>query len=250
MIKSGDVSSVHTAIDILINLSNGLTKLSDISRKLGRSKTTVHRIMKTLKSLDIVSQNPLNRQYSLGNSLFSIAYPLVISHQRLTLCALEEMKHLRDFSGETVIIYGRIGNKIVCLEELTSPHDIKYTVGKGSTLPLYAGSVARVFLSELDENEIAKIMRNIELTRFTANSITDKAVLIEKIREAKKQGYAITQSTYTEGTAGITVPLRNYVGPIALSILGPEERLMPKSMDVLKEMKNSAERISRSLLID
>lgn len=249
-VKPNKVNSVRLAVDVLKCLSDGSGRLSDISNRLGRSKSTVHRLLKTLEDSDIVSQDPWNKRYNLGNLLVSLAYPLVISHQRLTMCALEEMERLRDFSGETVVIYARVGSKITCLEEIPSRQAIKYTAGRGTALPLYTGSASRVLLSELKDSEIERILKGIDLVPFTANTITDKAVLLESIREARRQEFAMTRSTYSPGTAGVSILIKNYISPIALSVLGPEYRFVPKMMDVLEEMKKSANRISHRLLVE
>jgi DNA-binding IclR family transcriptional regulator len=47
------------------------------------------------------------------------------------------------------------------------------------------------------------------------------------------------------GSASISVPIRNYICPVALSILGPDNRFYLEVMlEFSKEMKESASRIS------
>ena len=244
MSRTSTIKSVRLAVDVLKCLGNDSERLSNISSRLGLSKSTVHRLLKTLEASGMVSQDSQNRRYQLGSLIISLASSLVLSHQRLTMCAFEDMKYMRDLSGETVVIYTRIGTQIICLEELPSEQGVKLAVGKDSRLPLHVGSASMVLLSELDDAEIEKIIKNVSFTPFTPNTITDKTVFMENIREVRKRGWAISRGTYALGAASVAVPIKDYFNPVALSILGPEARFAPKKMDVLKEMKESANRIS------
>ena len=59
----------------------------------------------------------------------------------------------------------------------------------------------------------------------------------------------ITFDETIEGSGGISVPIRNYVCPATLSIFGPKERFRKEViMSLVKEIKESAARISRKLL--
>lgn len=246
--KPGMIKSVRLAADVLKCLGDGSETLTNISSRLNLSKSTVHRLLRTLEASGMVSQDPRDRRYRLGGVIISLASSQVLSHQRLTTCAFEGMRYMRDFSGETVLIYTLIGTQIICLEELPSEQGVKLTVGKESHLPLHVGSAPMVLLSELDDHEIERIIKNVSFTPFTPNTITDKAVFMEKIGEVRRQGWAVSCGTYALGAASVAVPIKNYSSPVALSILAPEARFGPKVMDILEEMKESANRISIKLL--
>jgi hypothetical protein len=47
------------------------------------------------------------------------------------VCVFEDMKYLRDMSEETVVLHIRIGVQRICLEELESVQNIRFTAGKG-----------------------------------------------------------------------------------------------------------------------
>ena len=246
--KPGIVKSVRLAVDVLKCLGDGSEMLTKIASRLKLSKSTVHRLLKTLEASGMVSQDSRDRRYRLGSVIISLATSYDLSHQRLTACALEDMKYLRDISGETVHIYARIGAQIICLEELPSEQAVKLTVGKGSQLPLHVGSEPLILLSDLDDNEIERIIKNVSFTPFTPNTLTDKSVFIAKVREARRQGWAMSRGTYALGAASIAVLIKNYSSPVALSILGPEARFEPNMMDILEELKDRANRISTRLL--
>lgn len=60
-----------------------------------------------------------------------------------------------------------------------------------------------------------------------------------------KQKYAISIGEAHKGAVGISVPVRNYVCPVALCLLGPEFRF--NSIDLLDELRKSGDLISKKL---
>ena len=82
-----------------------------------------------------------------------------------------------------------------------------------------------------------------------ANEIIDKEILVSELKKIKEQGYVITIEETIEGSGGISVPIKNYVCPAALSVFGQKERFRKDViMSLVKEIKESAERVSKKLL--
>ena len=134
------IASITRGADILKTLSNGTDRVSDISTRLQLSKSTVHRLLKSLEMSGLVIQDPLTRRYYLGPLVLEFASRPLVAHQNLSICAFDEMRHLRDLTGETVLLHIRIGLERICIEELQSFENIKYAAGKGSVAPLYTGA--------------------------------------------------------------------------------------------------------------
>lgn len=242
------VSSIIKSTAILKTLSNGIDRIIDLSTKLHLSKSTTHRLLKTLEVSELVMQDPITRRYYLGPLILELASKHIISHQSLIICSNEEMNILRDLSKETVVLHVRIGLKRICLEELQSPESIKYTSGKGFIAPIYTGSAGKILLSELVDNEIQLLLNNIRFIPVGPNTITDREALLKELEKVRKQGYATSFGERVPGSASISVPIQGYLCPVALSVLGPDNRFSLNRMkDVLKAMKKSASRISKKL---
>jgi len=249
MVTPKIVNSITKGADILRSLSDGIDRISDLSSKLNLSKSTTHRLLKTLQKSEFVMQDPFTRRYYLGPLILKLASRPIIAHQNLIVCAFEEMKYLRDFSRETVVLHIRIGLERICLEELQSPENIKYTAGKGSVAPIYTGSAGKILLSELKNNELQLLVENLQLNPIGPHTITDKKILLKELEKVRKQGYSTSFGERIPGSASISVPIKNYICPVALSVLGPDNRFsLNMMMDVLKEMKKSSSRISKKLI--
>ena len=66
-----DISSIARAVEILKCLSDGSSKLTDISKKLSVNKATVDWILKTLENTGFATQDPVTRRYYFGPQIQS-----------------------------------------------------------------------------------------------------------------------------------------------------------------------------------
>ena len=71
--------------------------------------------------------------------------------------------------------------------------------------------------------------------------------MLQELRKVRRQGYSRSCGEVIKGAAAISVPVRGHVCPVALSIIGPENRFAPKMIAILEELKNSAKLISNKL---
>jgi len=247
MTGSKIINSIIKGGRVLRNLANEVDRVSDLSKELQLSKSTVHRLLKSLEMSGMVMQDPLTRRYYLGPLILELAAQPGIAHHGLTLCAFSEMKRLRDLCRETVLLHIRCGVERLCLDELQSLEQIKYTGGKGVSTPIYTGSAGKVLLSKLPDAELHVILENLTLVLLTPSTVKDKETLLTEVMKAREQGYAMSFGERTPGSASISVPVSNYICPVALSVLGPDNRFSSKMMTCLDDIKLSAARISNKL---
>jgi len=247
MTDSKIINSIIKGARILRSLANGIDRVSDLSKELQLSKSTTHRLLKSLEMAGMVMQDPLTRHYYLGPLILELAAQPTIAHQNLTICAFDEIKRLRDLSQETVLLHIRSGVERLCLDELQSLEKIKYTGGKGVSTPIYAGAAGKVLLAELRDDEVQAILNVLTFIPLTPHTIMDKGVLLAEVRKAREQGYATSFGERTPRRSAVSVPIRNYVCPVALSILGPDNRFSSEITAILDELKASSTRISDKL---
>jgi IclR family KDG regulon transcriptional repressor len=241
------VRAVVRTADVIKLLSDGPKGVVEIANNLNLGQATVHRLLQTLDVTGFAVQDPVSRKYGLGPLLWKIAASPYRMHDALVACAQEEMKYLREMTGETVGLYVRVGTQRILLEELESRHQIKYAVEKGYAAPLYAGAPGRVLLSVLKEHELKVIVNHMELPLVGPNAVASKSALMEKVAETRECGYAVSSGEWVPGAMALSVPVKNDVCPLALSVYGPDSRFT-NPMSILQEMLDCANRISNDIL--
>jgi DNA-binding IclR family transcriptional regulator len=242
--SSVKVKSIARVAEVLKCLSEGTGRIVDICKRLDLTKGTVHRLLKTLQISGFVVQDPLDRRYYLGPLLISLASGQLTAHQSLVICAFNDLHYLRDLTGETIGLQIRVGLQRMFLEGVPSKHIIRYAMEKGSVAPVHTGSGGKVLLSMLSEQELQVILHKIKPVSLTPYTISNVEQLKQEVEKARKQGYATSYGEHVLGSAAISVPVHDYICPVALSVFGPDTRF--KNVEsVLKEMKESAARISK-----
>jgi len=241
------VNSIGRAANILMLIKDDIGSLVDISHKLTLSKSTTHRLLKSLEVSGLVAQDPATQRYLLGHTFFSLALSPMRAHENLVICALEQMNYLRELTRESVGIFVRHGTERFCLEELSSLYSLSYAVGKGSTYPLYVGAIGKTILSQLPDKDLQVILDSMKLKPLASGTITDKATLMNEVEKARQQGYAMSFSERFEGSASIAIPVKNYGQVVVLNVYGPAIRFK-KPRDILPQLREAADRIADKLL--
>lgn len=245
MSPTKNVNTISRGAEILKILAEGSNRLEDIYPLARLNKSTTHRILKTLVSSGLAFQSPLNRNYYLGPLFLRLSSNPNVSHQMLILCSIEELTKLRDFSAETALIMIPNGDQRLVLKEVRSKQKIAFSLGNGSTTPIYVGSSGRILLSQYNNEDLNKILSKIDMDHVSPNTITDRNLLKKEIDKIRKKGFATSSGEQLPDSAGISAPVKGYFCPIALCVMGPKVRFKPTS--ALNQLRESANLISEKL---
>ncbi len=250
MSEQKNVNTIIKAADILRTITKGINQSSNIAGNLELSRSTTHRLLKTLQAAEFVIQDPITLRYSLGPFIHYLADYSNRYHHNLIFCALPEMEKLRNITGETIVLVIRVGLRRMYLEELPSFHPLKYAAGKGYSPPVYAGATGKVLLSQMPRPELLRLIDSISLEKIAANTITDRKALLNEIENIRRKGYAVSYSELVAGATSVAVPINNYSQPVAMCVLGPENRMENRIDEILRELRPSALAIEKSLRKD
>ena len=128
---------------------------------------------------------------------------------------------------ETAIFCARYGQTdCVTVETWDSPHDTRTFSGTGIVRPLTAGSSALAILAVLSEKDILSIIGSRRLVQHTPFAPSTRNQLLDKIKEIKRLGYAVSMRERDLDTGGIAAPVfngQNVVG--SLAVIGPVDRM-------------------------
>jgi DNA-binding IclR family transcriptional regulator len=235
-------------VNILVCLSKDIGTVTDIANCCNLSKPKVYRLLKTLEEMAMVTQDPVTHRYYMGPLISQIASNPQTNHHYLITCALEELRHLWGFSGETVELNIMVGVQYIRLYEIQSRYSLKVIEGPDPVGPVFVGATAKVLLSQLDDEEMRLAVKNIMIRRVTDYSVTNKRELIAQSKKVREQGYAISHGERIPGALCISAPIKKYFWPVALSLIGPEGRLKPRADETLKEVLASADRITSNVV--
>jgi DNA-binding IclR family transcriptional regulator len=239
------VNSIIRGASILRILGEGVTRVEDIYKRVGLSRSSTHRLLKSLVAAGFAYQNPVDRSYHVGSLVLQLASDPLISHQALLTCVESEIRFLRDLVGETVLIIIANGNQRFVLAQIPSPQKLAYNWYVGATGFICIGSSGKVLLSQLSDPHIEQILQNINFPSIVSSTNFSADILRHEIKRVREEGFATSIGEDDPGSIGISTPIRGYTIPVALCILAPEFRVKP--INVLSKMNESSTRIEEKL---
>jgi len=214
--------SLHKALLVLMCFSPNELEMgtNEIARRVGMSKTTSHRILKTLTEYKILEQNGNTGKYRIGPELYALG-SLYLSTTDVLKAAEPVTKTLNDLTGETVLmgIFDK-GNVIMVLKE-ESKHAFRFARHIGSLLPAYASAMGKAFLSELTEAEIDNLYPEEELQKIAPQTIATKTELKRNLEEIGKTGVSFTREEGYIGAAAIASLIRDADGKTVAAMTIP-----------------------------
>lgn len=245
--KSNPVQSISRAADILNSISNGANSITEIASECRLSKSTAHRLLQALIESNMVTQDPVKRQYYLGYLITHLTARPEITNEYLVACAREEVQRLNDYTGETISFGIMVALRYVNLLSIASKYDLRVVEEPKSKGSIYIGASGRVLLSQLNPKELRTAIRCVKLLPVTEYTIVNKENLKEQIELVRQQGYAASTGERSTGATCLAVPIRNYELPATLYMLGPETRVKPRFTEYMDNLLDSAHRISQNI---
>jgi IclR family acetate operon transcriptional repressor len=206
--------------------------VSEIARITGLSRSTVHRLLVTLRRHEFVQQLPNRTDYALGPHLLRLAQA-AYSHVNLQKASGAIMAQLRDECDETVGLHARLGPTTrTVLSQAESSQPLRRTyIEIGMPIPIYQGAPGKVLLAfsspELQDEILAGV-----LVAATPRTITDPRKLRRELARTRRNGYALSLEERVAGISTVAVPVANHTGTViaALSVTGPSTRLTKKRL--------------------
>lgn len=227
------LSSVQNAARLLKELGSagGELGVSELSRRLGLGKSTVHRLLATLTAERILEHDPATGTYRLGLAMYELG-ARVSMHRVLHDAATTVLEELRNATKETVQIAVLDGREVVYVERLESPHTLRLFGRIGHRMPAHSTSTGKVLLAYLPEERLEVLLKQWPLEPLTPQTITGQPQLRAELARVRARGWADNLGESEAGVSSVAAPIRNARGEViaAVSAAGPTMRVNGDSL--------------------
>lgn len=253
--KKYSAPSVKKAFAILSAISSSREGLgvSGLAKNLQMAKSTVHGMTSALEELGAVMRDPLTKKYKLGFTLLEIGRS-AYSQIDLRSSARPVMEELMD-KTQTSIFLGILNwDHVTVLDIVESNQDLKITAPIGTTMPMLAGAVGKVFLASMEEEQAMKFVKSKGLPRFTNNSIVEKERYFKELRQVRKNGFAVDDEEYILGVRAVASPLiglgqlKSAIWTVGFKASLDEVKMKTLTGETHKAAKTISRRIQEQLL--
>ncbi len=244
------VPNLERALSIMEYLAEhpdaGLSHLAEV---LKMPKNSVFRITQTLLHRGWLMRDETTKAFILSGKLLALGFAGT-NKRTIVECALDDMRALRDATGETVLLGAPPHPGGHLLGPGVGVHPFKFMVEPGTRFKLYTSAPGKALLAFLPEAECRALIRQQSFERYTPNTLTSAEELEKEIALAREQGVAFDRAEEMDGCHCISAPVFDRKGhPIAaIWMTGPANRV-PRSAfpSIAKLVKEHAARISQRL---
>ncbi|MFK8076755.1 MAG: IclR family transcriptional regulator [Granulosicoccus sp.] len=189
---------------------------SDIVRKCGLNKSTVHRVLAICTEEKMVRFDEQRKVYFLGSRIFDLIKNAHSGFDIQTI-ALDEMFRLFERYSVNVTLGLPSGTEVVYLRILEAPHSLGGAQRPGMREPMHCSASGKALLAFLPEKVIQAKLKGYVYKRCTPRTIINPEDFITALLEVRNQGFATNDREEYEHFLGISAPVFNYVSePIAV----------------------------------
>ena len=224
----------------------------DIAEQLGLPKPTVYRMIESFEAQGLLQRQFASRRVSIGPRLADFAFDVLrtsiqYAPRRNILNALVGEV------GETCNIGTLEGGEIVYLDRVEAKHwPLRLNFHIGSRVPLHCTAIGKLFLAFLPEAQREALLARLDLSGFTANTLTDRAALDAELKRIVAEGLSIDREEYTAGVVCIAAPIFNVKREVqaGVAVQAPAARMSPEDAYRHRDaLLDAARGLSQSLML-
>lgn len=221
------INSVKTSFRIIEHLdTHEGAGVSELARKLGHSKSTIHNHLRTLNELGYVYRE--GNEYRPSLRFLDVSENLRENHLDVYRSSKEVLQELaRDSEEYAWLMIEERGKGVFINSSRGSEAAVTTNLRLGKPYHLHGFSTGKAILSALPRDRVEDIVREHGLPQFTDRTITERAELFEALDQIAERGVAFSQGETTPGVKAVGAPIISPDGDVlgAVGISGPKSRM-------------------------
>ncbi|MBK1782472.1 helix-turn-helix domain-containing protein [Advenella sp. WQ 585] len=212
------VGAVHRGLEIfeLFSVEQCSLTVGEISEKLGYPQSSTSVLLHGLHKLGYLAYDRYNRTFypTVRVSFLGMwMYHRIFNDGSL----LKLMEDLASASGHVVLLAIQNGLYAQYMH-IVSARTSRVGLKPGLMRPICRAAVGKVLLTLNEDEEIRRIVRNVNIMDNTFAEPVDPDILLEEIYECRRTGFAYSRSSVTSGSSVIATQLPLNVAGVPLAI--------------------------------
>jgi DNA-binding IclR family transcriptional regulator len=244
------IQSLARGLEIMnILLRKNSATLTEIALELGINKSSVSRLIGTLKHYDMVQLDRVTKKYRLGLRMLNLSEGVKRNIEVISV-ARPYLFELSDALGESVHLCSLSNNQVYVVDQIRSNKAYTLSATVGMVEPMHCSSVGKCILAYRRPEVLPKMLEGYDYVKYTDRTITDYDSLMKELEQIRRQGYAVDNEEVTRGICCLAAPIYNYRGSVtySLGISSLSARITPANIDsFVKKLVAVAAGISAAL---
>jgi DNA-binding IclR family transcriptional regulator len=229
------VAKTLAVLESLAANEHGKT-LKEIAADVEQVKSSVFRILFTLKESGYVEQADPNGNYRLTLKTGGLTRRQS-ERPRLIDLARPHLIQLRNELDESVALAERRPKSVVLVDVLETSHPLRLSFQIGDDCPIHATALGKAIAAFLTPSDFAALLNESDLPQYTEHTKTKMRQLKSELARTRAQGYSINDEETVTGAFLVGTPLfdRNGIVCGSLSVNTPTARCSTERRQLLIE---------------
>lgn len=246
------VQSIERAISILncFSFQHKERSLAEIVSMTGLNRSTARRFVRSMETHGLLQEDPDGKSFHLGMRLFELG-GIAASSFSLNKAMAQPLAQLEENMEGAIVVGLKVDDYFVYVDKREKNDLVSLPAEIGMKRPLTFGTIGRILMAHMQQDEIRTILRHHPLKSYTPHSITDEKALYLELERIKKNEFGIDVEEFTEGVMGIAAPIidssRRALAALCIGI--PASRSRDKSYveQATSKVISAADQISYNL---
>lgn len=170
--------------------TNQRPNVTELVRASGYPRPTVYRIVAALLAEQLLTETRGGKGLALGVRLMQLA-SRSWGQSELRVIAAEELKRVRDLTGETVHLAVPNGKNMVYIEKLESLSAVRMASRIGTNVPMHSTAVGKAYMAALEPSSFEKLLKDLDLQPLTGKTVTDRELLRAQVEVIRGRGWSV-----------------------------------------------------------
>lgn len=206
----------------LVNLisEERLIGLTELTMKSGLKKTTVFRLLETLKKIGLVDQDKLTQQYFLTMQVVILANRVLksLDLRRISRTFIDRFVYNCGMSMQLSILRQ---NQIVTVDRIEGREPFRLTEPLGDLEPPHCTASGKSILAYLPPEKRRLVVGKEPFPALTSSTITDWPTLEQNLNIVRQNGFAVDHNERHEQIIAVGAPIFNHMGRVVGAISIP-----------------------------
>lgn len=221
--------------------------LSELARRAGLPKTTVHRLIGALAAEQFVTTGSDGGRVRLGPGLAALAVAAAGDIRDRLRPHLEALHKEVD---ETIDLAVLDGDEVRFIDQIQAPHRLRAVSAVGARFPLHCTANGKALLAALAPEQANRLLPH-RLHAYTEHTITSRPKLRRELEKARASGVAYDREEHTAGISAVGTTVRDALGQLAaITIVVPTQRFSRNEKQLADRLLDTRRAAQSDLVTD
>jgi IclR family transcriptional regulator, acetate operon repressor len=203
-------------------------RLADLARATELSKSTVHRLLRSMVDEGFASIDEVSGDYTPGPRLLALA-GRTLHVVDTSIGAEPTLRRVLQETGATVHLAVRAGDEALYIRKMEGDKPYRMVSRVGMTIPLHCTGIGKAMLAGMSEEEVREVAARTGLVRRTPATITDADRLVAAVGEVAERGWATDDEENEVGIVCVGAGVRDHTGRVVAALSVSQLRTDPEA---------------------